>query len=94
MAEEARRIGLSDPPAPDPAAVVAAFRLPGTPVAMQPVAGAWSNRVDRLGTTAGVYALKELLNRWEKPRFRERLAEAWLFERAGLAVGVESALNV
>ena len=37
MAEEARRIGLIEAAAPDPGAVMAAFRLPGTPVAMTPV---------------------------------------------------------
>jgi hypothetical protein len=40
VAEEARRIGLIEAAAPDPGAVMAAFRLPGTPVAMTPAAGA------------------------------------------------------
>jgi len=88
VAEEARRIGLIEAAAPDPGAVMAAFRLPGTPVAMTPVAGAWSNRVYRLETTAGAYAVKELLNPWAEPRFDARLAEAWRFERAALAAEV------
>jgi hypothetical protein len=36
---------------------------------MAPVAGAWSNRVHRLETTAGVYAVKELLDPWSEERF-------------------------
>ena len=50
--------------------------------------GGWSNRVYRLETTAGAYAVTELLNPWAEPRFDERLAEAWRFERVALAAEV------
>jgi Ser/Thr protein kinase RdoA (MazF antagonist) len=88
VAEEARRVRLIEPPAPDPGAVIAAFRLPGAPVAMTPVAGAWSNRVYRLETTAGTYAVKELLDPWGERRLAERIAEAWQVELAAIAAGV------
>jgi Ser/Thr protein kinase RdoA (MazF antagonist) len=90
VAEEARRVRLIDPAAPDPGAVLAAFGLPGTPVAMRPVAGAWSNRVYRLETTAGAYAVKELLDPWGGGRFTERLAEAWGVEVCAIAAGVSA----
>ncbi len=68
---------------------MAAFGLPGTPVSMRPVAGrAWSNRVYRLETTAGVHAVKELLDPWGEQRFGERLAAAWEVELAAIAAGV------
>lgn len=73
---------------PDPRAVLAAFGLPGTPVAMDEVAGAWSNRVLRLRTTTGDYAVKELRNPWGEPRWREWLDEGWRLELAALAAGV------
>lgn len=55
---------------------------------MRPVAGAWSNRVYRLETTAGAYAVKELLDPWGERRFGERLAAAWEVELAAIAAGV------
>jgi Ser/Thr protein kinase RdoA (MazF antagonist) len=88
VAEAPRRPELTEPAAPDPGAVAAAFRLPGTPQRLTPVDGAWSNRVYRLQTTAGAYAVKELRNPWGERRFGERLAGAWAFERAAIAAGV------
>jgi hypothetical protein len=57
---------------------------------MTPVAGAWSNRVHRLETTAGAYAVKELLDPWGEERFSDRLAEAWDVELAAIAAGVSA----
>jgi Ser/Thr protein kinase RdoA (MazF antagonist) len=74
------------PAPPDAAAVAEAFGLPH-PVALTPVAGAWSNRVFRLDTSAGSYAVKELTNLWSEPRFGERLDEAWRFELEAIAAG-------
>ncbi|HEY2868577.1 MAG TPA: phosphotransferase, partial [Gaiellales bacterium] len=90
VAEEARRIGLSepDPAPPDVGAVAAAFGLPGAGGTLAPVTGGWSNRLFRLDTSSGSHAVKELLNPWQESRFDERLAEAWRFERAALAAGV------
>jgi Ser/Thr protein kinase RdoA (MazF antagonist) len=75
------------PAPPDAAAVAEAFGL-ARPVGLTTVAGAWSNRVFRLDTAAGSYAVKELTNLWSEPRFGERLDEAWRFELAALAAGV------
>ena len=61
--------------APDPHAVVRAFELPGRLVDCTDVGGGWSNRVLRLATSRGDYAVKALRNAWGEPRWRERLAE-------------------
>ncbi len=74
--------------APDPRAVLAAFGLPGAPVAVTAVEGGWSNRVLRLRTTQGDYAVKELQNPWGEPRWREWLEEGWRLERAVVAAGI------
>jgi Ser/Thr protein kinase RdoA (MazF antagonist) len=68
--------------------VLAAFGLPGRSRSLTPVAGAWCNRVFRLDTSAGRYAVKELANPFGEPRFEGRLAEAWAFEQSALAAGV------
>jgi Ser/Thr protein kinase RdoA (MazF antagonist) len=88
VAEAPRRRELTEPAAPDAGAVMGAFRLPGAAVRMTAVAGAWANRVHRLETTAGAYAVKELRNPWGEARFAARLAEAWEVERAAIAAGV------
>jgi Phosphotransferase enzyme family len=88
VAEAPRRPQLTQPDAPDARAVLAAYGLPGSPIRMTAVAGAWSNRVYRLEASGGVYAVKELRNPWDEPRFAQRLAEAWSFERAAIAAGV------
>jgi Ser/Thr protein kinase RdoA (MazF antagonist) len=69
---------------------MAAFRLPGSAVRMTPVAGAWSNRVHRLQTSAGAYAVKELRDPWGEERLGERLEEAWAVELAAIAAGVRA----
>ena len=80
--------------APDPAAVIEAFGLPGPVTGWEPVGGAWSNRVYRLDTdgppeTGGRrYAVKEMRNPWAEPRWQEWLAESWSFEQRAIAAGV------
>jgi len=64
---------------PDPAAVVAAFGLPGPATGWDPVGGAWSNRVFRLEAAGRRYAVKEMRNPWADPHWEQWLAEAWGF---------------
>jgi Ser/Thr protein kinase RdoA (MazF antagonist) len=68
--------------------VLAAFGEPGEVTAYAEVAGGWSNRVWRLTTTRGDYAVKELRNAWGEPRWLEWLAEGWRLELAARAGGV------
>lgn len=70
------------------AAVAAAFGLPGAPLSLTPVAGAWSHRVFRLRTTAGEYAVKQMLNPWGEALWRDWLTEAWEFEQLAFAAGI------
>jgi aminoglycoside phosphotransferase (APT) family kinase protein len=74
--------------APDPRAVLRAFGLAGEVTAYAEVSGGWSNRVWRLSTTGGDYAVKELRNAWGEPRWLDWLAEGWRLERAALAAGI------
>ena len=74
--------------APSPEAILAAFGVGGRATAMVPVAGAWSNRVYRLSTDLGSYAVKELLNPWRQPSWLDSLYAAWRFELAAQAAGV------
>ena len=74
--------------APDPAAVIAAFGLPGPVTGWEPVGGAWSNRVYRLDAGGRRYAVKEMRNPWGEPRWQEWLAESWSFEQQAIAAGV------
>ena len=67
---------------------MAAFGLPGTPTSYAEVDGAWSNRVLRLRTSDGDYAVKELRNPWGEPRWAQWLGESWRLERAAAAAGV------
>jgi Ser/Thr protein kinase RdoA (MazF antagonist) len=57
-------------------------------VASQGISGGWSNRVWRLATTQGTYAVKELRNAWGEPRWLEWLAEGWRVEQAAIAAGI------
>jgi len=52
-------------PAPVAGAVAAAFGLAGAVGPLEPVAGAWSNRVFRLVVGGEAYAVKELRNPWD-----------------------------
>lgn len=71
-------------------AVLDAYALPGAVIEVAAVGRAWSNRVYRLTTTHGSYAVKQLLNPWHDPNWRDWLAEAARFElrahRAGIAM--------
>jgi Ser/Thr protein kinase RdoA (MazF antagonist) len=73
---------------PDPRAVLDAFGIPGSAVAIAEVPGAWSNRVFRLSTTDGDYAVKALRNPWGEPRWAQWLAEGWRLELAAASAGV------
>jgi aminoglycoside phosphotransferase (APT) family kinase protein len=79
---------IPDGDEPDPAAVVAAFGLPGPATGWNPVGGAWSNRVFRLEAAGRRYAVKEMRNPWSDPHWEQWLAEAWVFERRAIAAGV------
>jgi len=57
-------VAAEDSDSPDPAAVIAAFRLQVPVTAYAAVGGAWSNRVYRLDAGKRRYALKELRNPW------------------------------
>jgi Ser/Thr protein kinase RdoA (MazF antagonist) len=78
----------SDDDMPSPASVLAAFGVGGHAVQMVPVAGAWSNRVYRLTTDLGSFAVKELRNPWGDARWADWLDAAWRFEQLALASGV------
>ncbi|MGH3481208.1 MAG: hypothetical protein ACRDQD_30870, partial [Nocardioidaceae bacterium] len=73
---------------PDPASVLRTFALGREVLSIQPVPAAWSNRVYRLRTDRGEFAVKQLLNPWRDPRWMEWLDEAWRFELAALDAGV------
>lgn len=68
--------------------VLAGYSLPGRVVTVGQVARAWSNRVFRLQTTHGAYAVKQLLNPWHDPQWRDWLAEAAAFELAAHRAGI------
>jgi aminoglycoside phosphotransferase (APT) family kinase protein len=68
--------------------VLAAFGLAGEVTAYAEVSGGWSNRVWRLSTSRGDYAVKELRNAWGEPRWLEWLAEGWRVERAAIDAGI------
>ena len=74
--------------APAASEVMRAFALPGAPERLAPVVGGWSNRVFRLDTTRGSYAVKELRNAWGEPRWRDWLAEGWRVELAARDAGI------
>lgn len=75
--------------APNPSAVLAAFRVPGRVVDMVALPNAWSNRVYRLTTDRHQrFAVKELRNPWKDPRWRDWLDAAWDYEQRAFAAGV------
>lgn len=73
---------------PDPAAVLAAFGRTGDVVALDPVAGAWSNRVWRLEATTGVLAVKQFRDAWDAGTWRGWTDQAWPLELAAQDAGV------
>jgi Ser/Thr protein kinase RdoA (MazF antagonist) len=78
---------MTDQP-PEPAAVLAAFKLPGRVVDMVEVIGAWSNRVYRLTTDTNRYAVKQMLSSWGDTGWQGWLDVAWRFEQRAYAAGV------
>jgi aminoglycoside phosphotransferase (APT) family kinase protein len=79
---------------PEPRAVVSAFGLPGSVAEWREVGGAWSNRVFRLATSEGVFAVKQMRNPWLIERWAEWLDEAWKFELRAIAAGVPAPVPV
>lgn len=79
---------IPDGDAPDPAAVISAFGLPGPMTAWSAVGRAWSNRVYRLGAGGRRFAVKEMRNPWADLTWHQWLAESWSFERRAIASGV------
>ncbi|WP_166349536.1 aminoglycoside phosphotransferase family protein [Phytoactinopolyspora limicola] len=73
---------------PDAVSVLAAFGLAGRVVDLTPVSGAWSNRVYRLTTSRGVYAVKQMRNPWRLPRWQDWLDAAWRFEQRAFDAGI------
>ncbi|MGI9006548.1 MAG: phosphotransferase, partial [Streptosporangiaceae bacterium] len=73
---------------PDPAAVTAAFGLAGPVTGWTAVGRAWSNRVFRLEAGGRPYAVKEIRNPWDDPRWPDWLAHSWPFELRAIAAGV------
>lgn len=71
-------------------ALLSEFALPAELSAVDEVGRAWSNRVWSVRTSCGRYAVKELLNPWRDPLWREWLEEAIRFERHAVAVGVHA----
>ncbi|HEY3005165.1 MAG TPA: aminoglycoside phosphotransferase family protein [Kribbellaceae bacterium] len=74
---------------PDAAAVMRTFGLGDRVLSMHPLKGAWSNRVYRLVTDRGEFAVKQLLNPWQDPRWAEWLDESWRFELAAYDAGTD-----
>jgi Ser/Thr protein kinase RdoA (MazF antagonist) len=81
-------VGVLPDDAPDPRAVLDAFGLRGELRSVALVDGAWSNRVLMLRTSHGAYAVKQVLNPWGEPAWRDWVEEGWRLERAALAAGV------
>ncbi|SDS02852.1 phosphotransferase [Microlunatus soli] len=68
--------------------VLHAYGLPGEVVDVAPIGRAWSNRVYRLTTSEGRYAVKQLLNPWRDPHWKDWLLEAAAFELAAHRSGI------
>ncbi|GAB3495598.1 aminoglycoside phosphotransferase/kinase family protein [Flexivirga lutea] len=66
------------------------FGLTPQVLAIEEVGRAWSNRVWSVRTAGGHYAVKEMLNPWGDPSWREWLDEAIRFERRAVKAGVRS----
>lgn len=79
---------VADGDALDPAAVLAAFGLPGPVTAWDVVSRAWSNRVYRLTAGGHRFAVKEMRNPWSDARWQQWLAESWSFEQRAIGAGV------
>jgi len=71
-------------------AVLRAFGTADDVTAVERVSRAWSNRVWRVRTAQRDYAVKEMLNPWRDPHWRDWLAESISFERKAVAAGVRA----
>lgn len=78
----------------DAGEVAAAFALPRPGGVLEPVAGAWTNRVFRLVAGGEAYAVKELRNPWELPEWYDRIDEAWRVELLAIEAGVPAPVPV
>jgi aminoglycoside phosphotransferase (APT) family kinase protein len=74
--------------------VLHSFGVPGELVEVHQLGGAWSNRVWSVRTTTHQYAVKELLNPWQDPHWREWLDESIAFERKAIGAGVRAPMPV
>ena len=73
---------------PDPHAICHAFDL-GRPIGpMQPVGGGLSQRMWRLETTTGVYAIKRFNRDFENPDYVPSIERAFLLERRAFEAGI------
>lgn len=99
MTEEARSAGIEgpswegsavEPPEawPDLGAVALAFGLRAENLDLEPVSRAWSNRVFKLSAGGEQFALKELRNAWDNPRWQDWTDVSFEFERQAIAAGV------
>lgn len=75
---------------PSAGAIAAAFDLEGSVGALEPVAGAWSNRVFRLVVGDHAYAVKEMIDTWRLPTWFDRVDEAWRVETAAIDAGIDA----
>jgi Ser/Thr protein kinase RdoA (MazF antagonist) len=73
---------------PSMRAVAESFGLPGPVTEVGRVAQAWSNRVYRMATGGGCYAVKQLLNPWQDPGWLDWLTEAAAFELHAWQAGI------
>ena len=73
---------------PSGRAVAALFELGESIGPMATVPRAWSNRVFRLRTEAGTFAVKEMRNPWADDRWEEGLEAAWEVELAARRAGI------
>ena len=72
----------------DPGTVAGVFDL-GMPVGpLRPVTGGWSNRMWRLDTNRGSFAVKEFNRFWDSPVWLPWLEQAWEVERTAWSIGI------
>jgi hypothetical protein len=70
--------------------VIDAFGLRGSVTDWRSVSGGWSNRVFRLTTSEGCYAVKQMRNPWGIERWDDWLAEAFQLELRAIDAGVQA----
>jgi Ser/Thr protein kinase RdoA (MazF antagonist) len=79
---------MTRPDWPSVGSITAAFGLSGAAGELEPVRGAWSNRVFRLRVGHTTVAVKEMIDGWKQPGWFDRVDEAWVFELAAFGAGV------